>query len=53
MIKEKNVSINQLNLYEDFPTGNVLSILAPQQNGIKICDVINESVGNSSNYNKS
>ena len=28
MIKEKNVSVNQLNLDEDFPTKNMLSTLA-------------------------
>ena len=46
MIKERNVSVNQLNLDEDFTTRNMLSTLAPKQNDIKICDVINESVGN-------
>ena len=52
MIQEKNVSINQLNLDEDLPTRNMLSALAPKQNDIKICDVINESIGNSSNRTK-
>ena len=46
MIKERNVSVDQLNLDEDFTTRNMLSTLAPKQNDIKICDVINESVGN-------
>ena len=35
-IQEKNISINQLNLDEDLPTRNMLSILAPKQNEIKI-----------------
>ena len=52
MIQEKNVSINQLSLDKDFPTRNMLSTLAPKQNDIKICEVINESVGNSSNRTK-
>ena len=34
------------------PTRNTLSTLAPKQNDIKICDVMNESVGNSSNRTK-
>ena len=33
-IKEKIVSINQLNLDEDFPTRNMLSTLGPKQNDI-------------------
>ena len=52
MIKEKNDSFNQLNLHEDLPTRNTLSTLAPKQNNIKICDVMNESVGSSSNRTK-
>ena len=53
MIKEKNVSINhQLNLDEDLPTRNMLSTLAPNPNDIKVCDAINESIGNSSNRAK-
>ena len=52
MINEKDLSINQSNLDEDLPTGNMLSTLAPNQNDIKICRVINESVDNSSNRTK-
>ena len=36
MIKERNVSVNRLNLDEDFTTRNMLSTLAPKQNDIKI-----------------
>ena len=50
-IQEKNISINQLNLDEDLPTRNMLSILAPKQNEIKIWDVINEFVGNRTKVN--
>ena len=52
MITEKNDSFNQLNLDEDLPTRNTLSTLVPKQNDLKICDVMNESVGNSSNRTK-
>ena len=52
MIKERNVSVNQLNLDEDFTTRNMLSTLAPKQNDIKICDVMNESVDCSPNRTK-
>ena len=51
-IQGKNVSSNQLNLDKDLLTRNMLSTLAPKQNNIKICKVINESVGNSSNRTK-
>ena len=36
----------------DLPTRNTLSTLAPKQNDIKICDVMNESAGSSSNRTK-
>ena len=52
MIKKENDSFNQLNLNDDLPTRNTLSTLAPKQKDIKICDVMNESVGNSSNRTK-
>ena len=52
MIKEKNDSFKQLNFDEDLPTRNTLSTLAPKQKDIKICDVMNESVGCSSNTKK-
>ena len=50
--EKKNDSFNQLNLDEDLPTRNTLSTLAPKQNDLKICDVMNEFVGNSSNRTK-
>ena len=31
------------------PTRNILSTLDPKQNDVKVCDVMNVSVGNSSN----
>ena len=49
MVKEKNDSFKQLNLDEDLPTRNALSTLASKQNDIKMCDVMNEPVGCSSN----
>ena len=52
MIKEKNDSFKQLNFDEDLPTRNTLSTLAPKQKDIKICDVMNESNGCSSNRKK-
>ena len=52
MITEKSDSFNQLNLDEDFPVRNTLSILAPKQKDLKICDLMNESFGNSSNRTK-
>ena len=52
MIKKENDSFNQLNLDDDLPTRNTLSTLAPKQKDIKICDVMNESAGNSSNRTK-
>ena len=52
MIQKRNDSFNQLNLDEDLPTRNMMSTLGPKQNDIKICDVMNESVGNSSNRTK-
>ena len=52
MIKEKNDSFKQLNFDEDLPTRNTLSTLAPKQNDIKICDVMNESVSCSPNRTK-
>ena len=33
-------------------TRNTLSTLAPKQNDIKICDIMNKSIGNSSNRTK-
>ena len=36
MIKEKHVSIDQLNSDEDLPTRNMMSTLAPKQNDVKI-----------------
>ena len=52
MIKEKNDSFKQLNFDEDLSTRNTLSTLAPKQNDIKICDVMNESVDCSPNRTK-
>ena len=52
MIKKETDSFNQLNLDEDLPTRNTLSALAPKQNDIKLCDVMNEPVGNFSNRTK-
>ena len=52
MITENSDSFNQLNLDEDFPVRNTLSILAPKQKDLKICDLMNESFGNSSNRTK-
>ena len=52
MNKEKNDSFNQLNLDEDWPIRNTLPTMARKQNDIKINDVINESVGSSSNRTK-
>ena len=52
MIKEKNDSTNQSNVDGDLPTRNMLSTLAPKKNDLKIWDVINESVSNSSNRTK-
>ena len=49
---EKNVSTNQSNVDGDLPTRNMLSTLAPKKNDLKIWDVINESVSNSSNRTK-
>ena len=45
MTKEKNDSFKQLNFEEELPTKNTLSTLAPKQNDIKICDVMNKSIG--------
>ena len=44
--------MNQLNLDGDLPTRNTFSILAPKKTDIEICDVMNESVRNSSNRTK-
>ena len=52
MIKEKNDSFKQLNFEEELPTRNTLSTLAPKQNDIKICDVMNKSIGCSPNRTK-
>ena len=52
MIKEQNDSFKQLNPDVDLPTRNTLPTLAPKQNDIKICDVMNEFVGSSSNRTK-
>ena len=52
MIKEKNDSFKQLNFDEDLSTRNTLSTLAPKQNDIKICDVMNGSVSCSPNRTK-
>ena len=53
MIKEENDSSKQLNFDEDLPTRNTCqSTLAPKQNDKKTCDVMNESVGCSTNRTK-
>ena len=46
---KKKIFFNQLNFEEDLSTRNMLSTLAPKQNDIKICDVMNESVDCSPN----
>ena len=51
-LKKKNDSVKQLNFDEDLPTRNMLWALAPKQNEIKICDVMNESVSCFSNRTK-
>ena len=52
IIKYKHDSTNQSNVDGDLPTRNMLSTLAPKKNDLKIWDVINESVSNSSNRTK-
>ena len=49
---KKKIFFNQLNFEEDLSTRNMLSTLAPMQNDIKICDVMNESVDCSPNRTK-
>ena len=49
---KKKIFFNQLNFEEDLSTRNMLSTLAPKQNDIKICDVMNESVDCSPNRTK-
>ena len=51
-IKKQNDSFKQLNSDVDLPTRNTLPTLAPKQNDIKMCDVMNESVVSSSNRTK-
>ena len=52
IIKKQNDSFKQLNSDADLPTRNTLPTLAPKQNDIKMCDVMNESVASSPNRTK-
>ena len=44
--------MKQLNPDVNLPTRNTLPTLAPKQNDVKICDVMNKSLGSSSNRTK-